>query len=289
MTGCQQPVFTSKEGIFISRIKWFEAVSFLVLVVAAAALLFPFYWMALQAFKPPTSALQTPPDLTWNNLTLVNFEKLTGDPLVWLWSWNSMLIASSAMIGNVLLCSMAGYVFAKKKFPGKRIIFWGIVSIMMTSTQVIMVPLFIQIRDMGLLNTYWALVLPVLVSPVAVFLTKQFMETIPNELISAAKIDGCSEWRIYWNIILPVSMPVLAIVAIFSFITQWNDFLWPLLATESRDMRTLQVGLASLQMQNVDYGLVMAGSTWAMTPIVVLFLFFQRFFVKGLTIGAVKG
>lgn len=260
-----------------------------ILIGAATILLFPFYWMALQAFKPPTSAIQTPPDLSWSNLTLINFNKLLSDSYVWKWTWNSMLVAVAAMLGNVILCSMAGYAFAKKEFPGKQIVFWAIVSIMMTSTQVIMVPLFMQMRDMSLLNTYWALVLPVIVSPVAVFLSKQFMQTLPNELISAASIDGCSEWRIYWQIILPLSTPVLAIVAIFGFITQWNDFLWPLLATESREMRTLQVGLASLQMQNIDYGLVMAGSTWTMLPIVALFLSLQRFFVKGITIGAVKG
>ncbi|QTH40570.1 carbohydrate ABC transporter permease [Cohnella sp. LGH] len=259
------------------------------LVAAAIVLLIPFYWMALQAFKPSTSAIQTPPDLSWGGLTLSNFKKLTADQFIWIWTSNSLIVALSGMLGNVILCSMAGYAFAKKKFPGKQVLFWAIVSIMMTSTQVIMVPLFMQIRDMGLLNSYWALILPILVSPFAVFLSKQFMQTIPGELISAAKIDGCSEWRIYWSVILPVSMPVLAIVAIFGFITQWNDFLWPLLATESREMRTLQVGLASMQLQNVDYGLVLAGATWTMAPIVILFSAFQRFFVKGMTIGAVKG
>jgi len=259
------------------------------LVAAAIVLLIPFYWMALQAFKPSASAIQTPPDLSWGGLTLDNFKKLTADHFIWIWTSNSLIVALSGMLGNVILCSMAGYAFAKKEFPGKQVLFWAIVSIMMTSTQVIMVPLFMQIRDMGLLNSYWALILPILVSPFAVFLSKPFMQTIPGELISAAKIDGCSEWRIYWSVILPVSMPVLAIVAIFGFITQWNDFLWPLLATESREMRTLQVGLASMQLQNVDYGLVLAGATWTMAPIVILFIAFQRFFVKGMTIGAVKG
>jgi len=245
--------------------------------------------MVLQSFKPPTSAIQTPPDLSWGGFTLDNFKKLTEGNYIWIWTSNSVIVAASGMLGNVIFCSMAGYAFAKKEFPGKRIFFWAIVSIMMTSTQIIMVPLFMQIRDMGVLNTYWALLLPILVSPLAVFLTKQFMQTIPNDLLEAARIDGCSEWRTYWSIIVPVSMPVLAIVGIFGFITQWNDFLWPLLITESQNMRTLQVGLASMQLQNVDYGLVLAGATWTMAPIVILFVAFQRFFVKGLTIGAVKG
>ncbi|NOU63305.1 ABC transporter permease subunit [Paenibacillus sp. LMG 31461] len=263
--------------------------SVMLLTLWALLLLFPFYWMFLNAFKPTTSVIQTPPDLSWVNLTIGNFKKLTLEPISWAWTFNSFLVAISGMIGNVVLCSMAGYAFAKKKFPGKRLIFWFIISIMMTSTQVIMVPLFMLIRDMGLLNTYFGLILPILVSPFAVFLTKQFMQTIPSELISSAKMDGCSEWRIFYSIILPISKPVLAIVAIFGFITQWNDFLWPLLATESRDMRTLQVGLASMQLQNVDYGLVLAGSVWTMIPVIVLFVSFQRFFVRGITIGAVKG
>ncbi|MFD2329313.1 carbohydrate ABC transporter permease [Cohnella sp. GCM10020058] len=273
----------------IRRIDGLRLIGFIVLSLAAVALLFPFYWMALQSFKPPTSAIQTPPDLSWGGLTIANFKKLTADNFIWIWTSNSLIVAAGGMFGNVILCSMAGYSFAKKDFPGKRILFWAIVSIMMTSTQVIMVPLFMQMRDMHLLNTYWALLLPILVSPFAVFLTKQFMHTIPGELIAAAKIDGCSEWRIFWNIIVPISMPVLAMVGIFGFITQWNDFLWPLLATESRNMRTLQVGLASMQLQNVDYGLVLAGATWTMAPIAALFIAFQRFFVKGITIGAVKG
>ncbi|BBH22819.1 putative sugar transport protein (permease) [Paenibacillus baekrokdamisoli] len=263
--------------------------SVILLFVWALILLFPFYWMFLSAFKPAISAIKTPPDLSWANLNFVNFKKLASNSISWIWTFNSLFVAISGMLGNVFLCSMAGYALAKKKFPGKRLIFWLIISVMMTTTQIIMVPLFMLIRDMGLLNTYSGLILPILVSPFAVFLTKQFMQTIPGDLISSAKMDGCSEWRIFYNIILPISMPVLAIVAIFGFITQWNDFLWPLLATESREMRTLQVGLASMQLQNTDYGLILAGSVWTMVPIIVLFLSFQRFFVRGITIGAVKG
>lgn len=269
--------------------KLYASASTALLTLLGCAMLLPFYWLVINSLKPATSVIRMPPDLTFSNLTWENYDKLFADSIVMLWTFNSFLIAICGLLGNVVICSMAGYAFAKKTFPGKRMLFWFIMSLMMTSTQVIMIPLFMLVRDLGMLNSYWGLILPVLVSPFAVFMTKQFMQSIPSELIAAAKMDGCSEWYIYWKIILPLSKPVLAIVAIFSFITQWNDFLWPLLATESRDMRTLQVGVASMQLQNVNYGLVLAGSVWAMIPVTILFLSFQRFFVRGITIGAVKG
>ncbi|MCD9025306.1 carbohydrate ABC transporter permease [Cohnella silvisoli] len=274
-------------SIRIAKIYAFTSTALLTII--GCCMLLPFYWMVINSLKPATSVIRMPPDLSFYHLTWENYEKLFADSIVSLWTFNSFLIAICGMFGNVIICSMAGYAFAKKNFPGKRMLFWFVMSIMMTSTQVIMIPLFMLIRDMGLLNSYWGLILPVLVSPFAVFMTKQFMQSIPNELIAAAQIDGSSEWFIYWKIILPLSKPVLAIVAIFSFITQWNDFLWPLLATESREMRTLQVGVSSMQLQNVNYGLVLAGSVWTMIPVVLLFVSFQRFFVRGITIGAVKG
>lgn len=261
-----------------------------ILLIWALISLFPLYWLLIISLKPGTSVVATPPDLSWSHLTLANFENLFQNKNIWRWTFNSLIIAISSMIGNIIFCSMAGYVFAKKKFPGEKMIFWLIMCIMMTSTQVIMVPLFMLVRDMGLMNSYLGLILPVMIGPFAVFLTKQFIQTIPNELIHAATIDGCSEWGVFQKIIIPLSSPVLAIVAIFTFVSQWNDFLWPLLVTESIDMRTLQTGMATLQLQNTkDYGLILAGSVWTILPILIVFFAFQRFFIKGITVGAVKG
>lgn len=259
------------------------------LALASIMMILPFYWLLVTSFKPGTTVIKMPPDLSLAKLTWENYSVLFADSIIWLWTFNSFFVAAIVVIGNVIFCTMAGYVFAKKEFPGKRIIFWLVISIMMISTQVIMVPLFMFVRDMGLLNTYWGMILPALASPFAVFMTKQFVQTIPNELISAAKMDGCSELGIYWKVIVPLSKPVIALIAIFTFIGQWNDFLWPLLITESRDMRTLQVGLASLQLMRLNYGTILAGSVWTMVPVVILFLSFQSLFVKGITVGAVKG
>lgn len=260
------------------------------LFVWAVLLLFPFYWLAVSALKPAASVLSIPPDLGIDRLTFENFAALFRVELTWKWTFNSFAVALCGVAGNVMLCSMAGYVFAKKQFPGKKLLFWCVIGIMMTSTQVVMVPLFMTVRDMGILNTYAGLILPSLVAPFAVFLTKQFIQTLPNELLAAAKIDGCSEWGIFARIVLPLSLPALAIVAIFTFINHWNDFLWPLLATDSKHMRTLQVGLAGLQLQNEkNFSLILSGAVWTMLPIVIVFVACQRFLIKGITVGAVKG
>jgi len=267
-----------------------DYLAFLLLGLIALIGLFPLYWMFVTAFKPGTSVITMPPDLSWTHFTTANFDKLLAIRHLWNWTANSFIIALCGIAGNVLFCAMAGYAFAKKQFPGKTLLFWIIISIMMTSTQVVMIPLFMLVRDMDLLNTFGGLILPVLVSPFAVFLAKQFISTIPNDLIEAAKMDGSSELGIFMRVIIPLSLPVLAIVTIFTFVTHWNDFLWPLLATDTATMRTLQVGIATLKLQNsTDYGLLLAGAVWTSAPILVIFLCFQRFFVKGITIGAVKG
>lgn len=260
------------------------------LALLACIGLFPLYWMIVTAFKPGTSVIALPPNLGWSGMTIANFEKLLAIPQLWNWTFNSFLVAVAGIAGNVLFCAMAGYAFAKKRFPGRQILFWLIISIMMTSTQVIMIPLFMLVRDLGILNSYAGLILPVLVSPFAVFLTKQFISTIPNELLEAARMDGSTELGTFMRVIVPLSLPVLAIVTIFTFVTHWNDFLWPLIATDTAKMRTLQVGIATLKLQNTtDYGLLLAGAVWTSVPILAIFLGFQRFFVKGITIGAVKG
>lgn len=252
--------------------------------------LFPLIWMFLLAVKPGTSVISTPPDFSLTQLTLDNFRVLFANDSLFRWSGNSLLIALSSMLANVVFCSMAGYVFAKKSFPGKTVLFWMILMTMMISNSVIIVPLFMLVKEMGLLNSYAGVILPLLLSPFGVFLSRQFISTLPDELLSAARIDGCSEWRMYSQIIVPLCLPVLAIIAIFSFISNWNEFLWPMIATDSKAMRTLQVGLASMQLESSkNYGTIMAGSAWTTLPIIVIFVSLQRFFIRGITVGGVKG
>jgi multiple sugar transport system permease protein len=185
---------------------------------------------------------------------------------------------------------MAGYAFAKKEFPGKTLIFWSLLSTMMIPGMVLLVPLFLLVSRMGLINNFGGLILPGLVGAFGVFLMKQFIQTLPTELIDAARIDGAGEMGVYARVILPLSKPALAVLGIFSFMGAWNDFLWPLLITQSKVMRTLAVGLATLQQESMtDYGLLMAGSAFAAVPMIIVFFAFQKHFLKGLTIGGLKG
>jgi len=191
--------------------------------------------------------------------------------------------------GILLIDSMAGYVLAKKKFPGRNLIFWIIISTMMIPGQVTLVPLFIMIRDLNLMDTHWALILPDLSMVFGVFLMRQFMYSIPDELIEAAKMDGASEWRTFWTIVLPLAKPGLAALGIFTFMNVWNSFLWPIIVLNNAKLYTLPVGLKTLQDANLaSFKLLMSGAAVAAIPMIIVFILFQRYFVKGLTLGGVK-
>jgi multiple sugar transport system permease protein len=186
---------------------------------------------------------------------------------------------------------MAGYAFAKKKFPGSNLFFWMILAALMIPGQVTLVPLYLNVVQMGLNNTFAGLILPGLADVIGIFLLKQFIQTIPRELEEAARIDGASEIGIYAGIILPLSVPALAVTAIFSFQRYWNAFLWPLVITQSPDLFTLQVALSYIQNSEfgINYGLLMTGAAVAAIPMIIFFFAFQKYFVQGLRIGAMKG
>jgi multiple sugar transport system permease protein len=206
------------------------------------------------------------------------------------WFLNSLLISISATAGILLLDSMAAFSFAKKEFPGRDFLFWVMVGTMTIPGQVLLVPMFMVVRELNVVNTPWAVLLPQLSMVFGVFLLKQFMLTIPSELIEAARIDGASEFGIYWRVMVPLAKPGLATLGILTFTSSWNSFLWPLIAIQKSEWFTLPVGLKMLQDQNlVNYGLLMAGAAVAAVPMIIVFLSFQQYFVKGLTLGGVKG
>nr|WP_246350791.1 carbohydrate ABC transporter permease [Deinobacterium chartae] len=185
---------------------------------------------------------------------------------------------------------MAGYAFAKIPFAGRTPLFWAYIVAMMLPFQVILVPLFIMSSKLGMIDSYAGLILPALASPYSVFLMKQFIQTLPSELIDAARVDGAHEFKIFWSIILPLIKPGLAFLGIITFIAQWNSFLWPLIITRSAEMRTLQVGLVLLREEvPLSYGLHMAGAVLAALPIIAVFFASQKYFLRGVTVGAVKG
>jgi multiple sugar transport system permease protein len=257
----------------------------------AVVSLFPLYWMITTALKPPTSVMSLPPDWIPTGISLDNFrEAFAGSP-VRRWTINSFAMAASVTAFQLLFATMAGYGFAKKTFPGREILFWLYVSSMMIPGFALLIPQFTLMARFDLVNTYLGLIAPGLSAPFGVFLMRQFIQTLPSELIDAAKIDGCSELRVFWDIILPLAKPGLAVLGIFVFMGQWSSFLWPLIVTNSSDMQTLMVGFALLANRElrVNYGALMAAGTYMAIPMLVVFFAFQRYFLRGITIGGIKG
>lgn len=268
-------------------------VAFGLLALWAIISLFPLYWMVITAVKPSVAIMTTPPELIPSVVTSRNFQ-IVFDSGVLRWTLNSFIVAGIVTFCQLLFASMAGYSFAKKDFPGRNFVFWIYISSMMIPIYAIVVPLYRMMANFHLLDTYIALILPGLAAPFGTFLMRQYIQTLPSELIDAAKMDGCSEWGVYRHVILPLSLPGLAVLGIFVFNTQWAEFFWPMVITGSGDMRVLTVGLASLQMFDVssgmkDYGVLMAGATWAAIPMFIIFFLFQRYFLQGITLGALKG
>jgi len=273
--------------------KVFYSVALAVLTLWAIVSLFPLYWMVITGIKPSVAIMTTPPELVPSEITDRNFRSVF-DSGILRWTLNSFIVAGVATSGQLLVASMAGYAFAKKQFPGRNLIFWVYISSMMVPIYAIVVPLYRMMANMHLLDTYIALILPGLAAPFGAFLMRQYIQTLPSELIDAARIDGCGEWGVYRHVILPLSLPGLAVLGIFIFHTQWADYFWPMVITGSKDMRVLTVGLASLQLFDVssgmkDYGVLMAGATWAALPMFIIFALFQRYFLQGITLGALKG
>ena len=272
------------------RVSPFTVAAYVILTLWALWALLPLFWMISTSFKEVRAAIKIPPEWLPAHPTLINYEHLFARAPAFRWFANSAIVAVAHTLTMLFFCSMAGYAFAKKEFPGKTAIFWSLLSTMMIPGMVLLVPLFLLVSRMGLINNFGGLILPGMVGAFGVFLMKQFMGTLPNELIDAARIDGASEFGVYSRVILPLSKPALAVLGIFSFMGAWNDFLWPLLITQSKEMRTLAVGLATLQQESMtDYGLLMAGSAFAAVPMIIVFFAFQKHFLKGLTIGALKG
>ena len=262
-----------------------------VLIITTGISLFPLYWLLLTAFTPTESSIKLPPDLIPLNASLINFERLfTRAPLVWNWAANSLIIALSVTLFHIFFDTLSGYAFAKKRFPGRRILFGLIISTLLIPPQVTLVPLYLLTRQYGLINNVWGVILPGFADVFGIFLMRQYIQTLPSELEEAARIDGCSEPGIFWRIILPMSKPAIAALAIFAFVRSWNAFLWPLIVLQKTATYTLPVGVASLQEEFViDYGIIFAGAALAAVPMIIFFLLFQRYFIEGVRLGALKG
>lgn len=280
-----------KEELYDNRSKLTpkSIIAFIVLSFFAIIFIFPFYWIITGAFKEQAATIVIPPEWIPLSPTLQNWIDLARSP-IFRWTFNSFFIAFSTMVLVCLTSALAGYVLAKKRFPGRKLIFWLLIGAMALPKQVIMVPLFNILTQLDWIDTFRALILPAVGWPFGIFLMKQFSQTIPTELLEAAKIDGCSEVGIFKNVVIPIVKPGLGALAIFTFISSWNDYFMQLILIRSKDMQTLPLGVATQQLEfTTNYGMMMAGAALASIPMIIIFLIFQNAFTQGITIGAVKG
>ncbi|WP_022879618.1 carbohydrate ABC transporter permease [Microbacterium sp. B19] len=273
-----------------NRITPGRALTYGVLVVGLIVWILPFAWMLLGSVKTQREILQRPPtwwpqDFTWENFGAwfgqLNFGQFFG---------NSVVVALFTVAGNLVFCSMVGYALAKMDFPGKKALFLVVMVTLMVPGVVTFVPLFVMVSSLGLVDSYAALILPFVTTPLGVFLMRQFMLGIPDPLLEAARIDGAGELRIFARIVMPLCGPPLATLGILTFLASWNNFLWPLVAAQTEAKYTLPVALSlySTGQSATNYGLLLAGSVLVIAPIILLFVFLQRYFIQGIASTGLK-
>lgn len=264
---------------------------YLVLTAVAVITVFPFAWMLLTSIKGPLDPVSSvPPQFLPNDPTLANYGRVLGALPIPRFFLNSVIVSVSVGLLNVLVAALAAYPLAKMRFPARGAIFYALLATLIVPAQLTYIPSFVlSVNVFHYYDTLPALIFPNLVSAFNIFLLRQAFRGVPNDLIDAARVDGAGEWRIWWQVLIPIVRPSLAAVAIFTFVTSWNDFLWPSLMLHSRDGMTLPVGLAALQgFFSADFRSIAAGVTMTVLPILLFFVVAQRWFVRGLA-GAVKG
>lgn len=262
-----------------------------ILIGATIVMVTPLFYILSTSIKKTTQLFAYPPDWIPKILFWGNYSTLLGsDSLFLRWTLNTMLVAGVVTILKVIIDSMAGYAFAKISFPGRRTLFILILAVVMVPTSAVIIPLFLLVRRMGLLDTYWALILPPLANPVGVFLMRNYIQSLPRDLENSARLDGCSEFSVYFRIILPLVKPGLVVLGILTFLGQYTAFLWPLLAVQDETLQVLTTGVAEMKASifTIDWGLVSAASVLSMVPITVMFVIFQRYFSGGSIAGALK-
>jgi multiple sugar transport system permease protein len=261
-----------------------------VLVLGGIAAVFPLLWMLAVSFMTPGEASHFPPPLLPKQPTLVNYRTLFADAGIGRYFLNSLLLATGATLLSLTFNVGAGYAFAKLHFRGREKLFRMLLGALVIPGQVAMLPLFLMLKQMGLVNSFVGVLIPSAASIFGIFLVRQYALTIPDALLEAARLDGASELRIFRLIVLPLLGPILVTLALFSFLGSWNDFMWPLIVLTDKDLYTLPVAIASLSSEHVqDNEMMMAGSVLTIVPVLLIFLGLQRYYLQGLTMGSVKG
>ncbi len=277
---------------------------YLFLIVASLSMLIPFIWMIFTSFKPQTEIFKMPPIIVGGHFTIAHFIRALTRGNFMVYFKNSMIVSVSITLLTVFVTSLAGYSFARLEWRMRNFMFMIVLAVMMLPGLIALIPTFLIVKSTpfaggnnwlgqggtGWIDSYPGLILPAIGGGFYVFLLRQFFLSLPKELEDAGRIDGAGEFGIFWQIMLPLCKPVLAVVALFSFQASWNDFLWPLVIVQSDTLRTVQLGLTLFKTQHtIDWGVLMAGTTIASLPTIVLFLSFQRYFVQGIALTGIKG
>ncbi len=251
----------------------------------------PFLWMVLGSIKPPADFLRMPPTFLPSVPTTDNYGRLFEQLDFPRFFFNSSVVALVVTVGNLVFCPMLGYALAKLQWHGKRLVMGLVLATLMVPAGITLIPNFILMSWLGLVNSYPGLILPFLVGPFGVFLMRQFMFGVPNELLEAARMDGANEFRLYWTIVVPIASPVLATLAILTFLGSWNSFIYPLVMATEPAMYTLPVALATFStgQYQADHGMLMAGSVVLIVPVLIVFILFQRWITEGIATTGLKG
>lgn len=269
--------------------KTIKRIQLLILSLLAIVFFTPFLIMIVGSFVSIKTPYGNP--FTWitrYGFSTDNFKHIFKYSPLFKWVWNSILVSVIPTVFQMFFAAILGYIFARKDFKFKNVIFWVMMSVVMVPTQVLIIPRYVMFTNMGIINTRIVLILPIIWSIMGVFLVRQFMQQIPSSLEESARIDGANDFKIFFRIMLPLSKPVVATVGTFAFISSWNDFMTPLIFTTSSDMYPLTVGLASLLTKEGHFGIEMAGAFLSFIPTFLIFLFFQKYFTKGIAFTGIK-
>lgn len=261
----------------------------LIVLFFAILSLFPLYWLVTSSFKNSSDVVKMPPDWFPKTFTLSNYVDVFNNQPAFKWAYNSLFVSIVSTLALIVVSALAAYAFSKLKFRGQNILFVIFISSLMIPKEVMIVPLFRIIQDFGMVNTLSGMIFPNIATAFGVFLLKGFFDTIPDSLREAAKIDGASELRIFYKIMLPLAKPGIGALFILNFVQVWNDYLWQLVVGQEKGSKTLMVGIATLMQDlNPNFAYKMAGATVAAIPMLLIFIFFQKYFTKGITLGADK-
>jgi multiple sugar transport system permease protein len=273
------------------RLTLFEWSTQLLLLLGAVIMLLPFIYMVGTSTKPPTEVLTWPPTLFARNPTWDNYGNLLTVAPFPRFFLNSLIMSTASMASILVTSTIAGYIFGKHTFPGRNFIFMLVLATSMVPFETYLIPLYFIVKDLHLINTYAGMTAPYLIMSFGIFLMRQSISSnIPDELLDAGRIDGCSEWRLFGQIVLPLTKSSIGALGIFAFMQAWMAFIWPLILATEREMYTMEVGLSVFQQRyTIDYGSITAGSTVSLIPVIIVFLLLRRHIIQGVTLTGLKG